>query len=129
MSLKLEKLMLAMTEHEGWQTPKEASATLGSRSYRNHNPGNLRASPFQSGQLDGFAFFKSDAVGYFAFYWDIQQKAKGNTSTGLNGESTLRQFIAKWAPSSDGNNTEAYLQAIVKNSGLPETTKLKEFLE
>jgi len=67
-------------------------------------------------------------MGWFAFQWDIIQKAKGNTSTGLGPNSTLRDLIYKWAPPSDKNNTEAYLKNVIKMTGFPETLTLKELL-
>ncbi len=114
-----------MAEHEGWKPPKSATDTA-SRSYRNHNPGNLRASPFAYSTIDGFAVFKNDALGWMALQWDIMQKAKGNTSTGLGPSSTLADLIQVWAPPTDGNDTTAYLAAVVQMSGLAPTTLLSE---
>lgn len=127
--LKIERLMVAMAAHEGWYPCGTPGYENGSRAYRNHNPGNLRASPFASKILDGYAVFKSDEVGWLAFRFDLIQKAKGNTSTGLNGNSTLKELIGKWAPPEDGNQTSAYLNDVVRMSGLPETTKLAELLD
>lgn len=126
--LKLERLTLAMAEVEGW-TPSDAAPTLsGSRSYRNHNPLNLRASPFAEGSNGGFAVFNTDMDGFAAARWDIRQKARGNTSSGLTGESTLRDLIKVWAPSEDGNDPASYLQHVCHMTGFLETMKLKEFL-
>lgn len=125
---KANALMQAMTEHEGWLNPAKSGTGKGSRSYRNHNPGNLRSSPFQAGTDDNFAFFENDNIGWFAFFWDLFQKSRGNTKTGLNGKSTLKQLIYVWAPPSDNNNTENYLAFVVKKSGLaPETTLAEIF--
>lgn len=121
--------MLAMQIHEGWIPPTAGTFPTGSRSYRNHNPGNLRSSPFEAGQLDGFAYFKSDEIGRLAFRYDLIQKAKGNSSSGLTGTSTVRDLIFTWAPPTDSNDSEAYLQSIVTLSGLPETMQLSELLK
>lgn len=118
-----------MAEHEGWGSIGDPKFPLGSKSYRYHNPGNLRASPFAVRIDNGYAVFKNDMLGFSAFQWDIIQKAKGNTNTKLGPNSTLRDLIFTWAPPADGNNAEAYLADVVHNSGLPETLTLKELLD
>lgn len=123
---KIEALMLAMSEYEGWDPNEPNSKTQGSRSYRNHNPGNLRRSPFAHSIVDNFAVFRNDFVGFMAFHWDLMQKARGHTVTGLNGESTVKDLIYTWAPPSDGNDSEKYLKYIVKKSGLSAETTLAE---
>lgn len=121
--------MYAMAAHEGWAPPDTATAYPGSASFRRNNPGNLRASPFLHTTDNNFAVFIDEFTGWFAFKYDLEQKAKGNTSTGLTGDSTLRDLIYKWAPPSDNNNSEAYLQDVVQMSGLSATTQLKDLLE
>lgn len=123
---KAAKLMQAMAEHEGWLPAGSKECPNGSRSWRNHNPGNLRASPFAAASTDNFAVFRDDFTGYMAFHWDLIQKARGNTSTGLGPTSTLRALIFTWAPPSDNNNSEAYLQAVVARTGIKETETLAE---
>ena len=62
---KLINLTSAMAEFEGW-TPQgsfDVGEKAPSRAYRNHNPGNLRSSPFALGTRDDFAFFISDEIG------------------------------------------------------------------
>jgi hypothetical protein len=125
-SPKIEALMLAMAEHEGWHPIGKNGFASGSRSYRNHNPGNLRASPFACGNDGGYAVFRSDMVGFMALHWDLMQKAKGNTSTGLGPKSTLRDLIHVWAPPSDGNNSDAYVQSVSKKSGISADATLEE---
>ena len=116
--------MLAMAEFEGWHPPNKSITPGGSRSYRNHNPGNLRSSPFESGRRGGFSFFRNDFVGWMAFHWDLMQKARGNTVTGLNRKSTIEQLIKVWAPASDGNDPRRYIDFVEKRSGLKRTTTL-----
>lgn len=127
--LKLKRLVVAMAEHEGWNHPEPGLNPHGSRSYRHHNPLNLRASPFAVAVVDGFAVFQTDTDGLAGAEWDIKQKAKGNTSTGLNAESTLRDLIHVWAPESDGNDPSSYIQHVCHMTGFLETMKLKEFLD
>lgn len=128
MALKLERLMFAMAEHEGWLPPGKTSTPGGSASYRRHNPGNLRSSPFQVGTEKGFSVFNSDADGWAAFKWDLMMKIMGNTSTGLNGQSTLADLIRTWAPPADGNNTQAYLQSVLTKTGFSASMKIAELL-
>jgi hypothetical protein len=126
---KLEQLALAMITVEGWYWTGQKSYAQGSRSFRNHNPGNLRSSPFQVGNDGGFAVFRTDLEGWQAMIWDLQNKALGKTITGLNGNSTLKDLIWKWAPPSDNNNSQAYLNAVCRMTGFLPTMKLKELLE
>lgn len=124
----LERLTYAMAEHEGWKVLGSPGAPSGSRAFRNHNPGNLRASPLAVGQAGGFAVFRTDDDGFAAMRLDIRQKARGNTSTGLNGNSTLAQLIAVWAPASDGNSPSAYLAHVCQLTGFKPDMRLAEFL-
>lgn len=126
--LKLERLTLAMAEHEGWDPNAENRGQRGSVAFRNNNPGNLRSSPFQIGTRDGFALFNTEADGWAAFRWDIRQKAKGQTITGLNGRSTLRDLIHTWAPTEDGNDPDCYLQSVLHMTGFTAEMTLAEFL-
>lgn len=125
---KIDILCRAIAEHEGWFAPGEGGFKEGSRSYRHHNPGNLRSSPFQKSVKDGYAVFNNDTVGMLALQWDIIQKAKGNTVTKLNGESTLAQLIEVYAPKEDNNNPISYLLDIQKRTGFSATMRLAEFL-
>jgi hypothetical protein len=124
--MKIERLIAAITEHEGWHPLGSPENTAGSRSYRHHNPGNLRKSPFEYLNLEGYSVFKNDEIGRLALHFDILKKAAGQTSTGLGPTSTLRDLIYTYAPPSDNNNTEAYIQAVVNHSGLSENLTLAE---
>lgn len=126
---KIERLMYAMAEFEGWKDVISDPAGMGSRSYRHNNPGNLRSSPFEIGNKGNFAVFNTTADGFAALKWDLVQKCKGKTVTGLNGQSTLRDLIYKWAPPSDKNTPELYLNAVIKMTGFTADTKLEYFLK
>lgn len=125
---KIERLAYAIMEIEGWLTPFETKTQGGSRSYRNHNPGNLRGSPFASGILDNYAVFKTDTDGMEALKWDLRQKAKGNTTSGLHGDSSLADLVRVWAPASDNNAPESYLKQLCTKTGFAPSMKLKELL-
>ncbi len=127
--LKIEQLMVAMATHEGWKNSLADTVNKGSMSWRHHNPGNLRASPLAVGTQDGFAVFNTDMDGWAAFKFDLMQKAKGNTSSGLNGSSTLKDLIYKWAPPSDGNNTETYLTEVCAMTGFSTSMPLSKLVE
>jgi hypothetical protein len=126
---KIERLALAIAEMEGWCPACSKEKPEGSLTWRHHNPGALRSSPFQVGVKNGFAVFKSDLDGWYALIWDLTQKAKGNTRTGLSPESTLRDLIYVWAPKSDRNDPERYLTFICLKTGFKPEMKLKELLE
>lgn len=129
MNVKVDALMRAIVKHEGWNVPAINTPQSGSRSYRNHNPGNLRKSPFAATYVDNFAVFANDFIGYMALHWDLMQKAHGNTVTGLTAQSTIRELIFVYAPPDDDNDSEAYLQAVLKETGFLEQTTLGEIFD
>lgn len=125
----IEKLANAIAMYEGWDSVGERASggIVGSRSYRNHNPGNLRSSPFQTCVDDNFAVFHSDFVGFFALEYDLWMKASGKSSTGLTPESTLTEFIGVYAPPSE-NDSNAYLDFILLKTGFNAFMPLKDLL-
>lgn len=125
----VELLALAIRAKEGWRHAGASNQdpTGGTRAYRNHNPGNLRSSPFASGSDGDYAVFHSDSVGMFALQYDIWCKANGKTVTGLTGESTLKELIYKYAPPIE-NESEKYLADVVRFTGFSPEMKLKELL-
>lgn len=126
---KIEALMLAISEHEGWHPPQARKNNSGSRAYRHHNPGNLRKSPFECDNIDRFSVFRSDMIGFMALHWDLMQKARGNTVTNLNKNSTIRDLIYVYAPPSDNNDTEAYIKNVTQKMGVPDTYTLGEIFD
>jgi len=126
----LIEVATAITVHEGWKPMQESriSGSEPSVSYRNHNPGNLRYSPFMVGERDGFAVFISDDVGFMALVWDIWSKCKGKTSSGLNGDSTLAAVISVYAPRTE-NDTDAYIDCILHRTGFARSTKLGDLVK
>lgn len=129
MTDRASMLMQAIAIHEGWRIPSPEYGPYGSRSSRNHNPGNLRKSPFASHYVDNFAVFKNDLIGYQALQWDLLQKARGNTSTGLKGSSTLSDLLYVWAPPTDNNNTEAYIEHVCALMNVPRSITLAEIFD
>jgi hypothetical protein len=125
----LTSLANAIAEYEGWSPDSATSGPTknGSLSYRNHNPGNLRSSIFQIGERNGFAYFYNDQTGFFALTYDLMQKAKGNTRTGLGPKSTIEDLMNIYAPKIE-NNTEQYIQFIELKTGLKRTDTLDKLL-
>ena len=118
-TFNLLKLARAITEFEGWH-PHIA--------WRNHNPGNLRTSPFAIGVSEGFAVFIDDEVGFQALVWDLWKKCRGETSTGLTPESTIYELIKVYSGEPE-NKVLSYALFIEKKIGLPMTTKIGELLK
>lgn len=127
--LKLQRLVYAMAEREGWQPTNADNNFLGSASYRRQNPLNLRSSPLAIGTEKGFCVFSSTEEGFAAACLDIIQKARGNTSTGLNGKSTISDLIHVWAPESDGNDPIAYLKDVLTYTGFTASMPLEALLQ
>ena len=123
---KGEMVVEAIIKYEGWRPANEATKDGGSRSFRNNNPGNLRSSPFELHQVDGFSRFTSVEVGRKALVWDLKKKSLGQTVTDLNGESTLSDLIRVYAPVTDGNDTDKYIEFVLKETGLRPDVKLSE---
>ncbi|WP_020092304.1 hypothetical protein [Methylobacterium sp. 285MFTsu5.1] len=89
----------------------------GSRSFRNNNPGNIKAGPFATsmgatGKDDkGFATFPDYATGRKA------QEALLFDSKGYK-DLTIAQAIARWAPAGDGNDPAGYAAQVAKAAGV-----------
>lgn len=121
--------MYAVAEIEGFFSLGNVLKKEGSRSWRHHNPCNLRKSIFEVANVDNFSVFRTDEEGFFAFQYDVRCKAQGKTSTGLTGESTLRDLIFVYAPASDNNVPLRYLATVCQKTGFSPDMRLKEFLK
>lgn len=126
---RITKLARAISEYEGWSPYATASsgARPGSVSYRNHNPGNLRSSPFQAGERDGFAVFFDDHVGFMALCYDLWIKASGRSQTGLQASDTIARLFEVYAPPVE-NDTKAYTDFIVARTGYASEMTLADLL-
>jgi ParB-like chromosome segregation protein Spo0J len=90
---------------------------MTARGIRNNNPGNLRhGEPWvglEPQQTDGeFCQFVDMAHGIRAL---VKNLISYRERHGLN---TVREIITRWAPASDGNDTDAYVAAVCKPAGL-----------
>ena len=96
----------------------------GSRGLRNDNPLNIRHGKSQwvgmrEKQTDkAFVQFKSRVYGYRAAFVLIRNYIK-------KGKDTIGKIIARWAPSSDGNNTQAYINYVSKSTGIDASRVLR----
>ncbi len=110
----------------GWTEVELADGTIerrqGSRNWRNNNPGNIEYGPYARSQgavgSDGrFAIFPSYEAGRAA-----KENLLFNTS-GYSGK-TIGGAINRYAPPSDGNNTNGYIGAITRGLGVPASTPM-----
>lgn len=96
--------------------------TGGSRSWRNNNPGNIRATAGllygANGVRDGFLVFPDVQTGLNA----ISRLFRGDNYNSL----TLAQAMQRYAPSADHNNPHRYAQHISKATGIPVSKKIKD---
>jgi len=118
---KIQKLANAITIAEGW-IPEIASL-----SFRNHNPGNLKSSPFALGTHDGFAYFLNDSVGFFSLMWDLAKKCRGETRTKLNGQATLEELVRVFSAETEPIKLSSYLSIVIRVTGKGRNTKLEYF--
>lgn len=90
------------------------------RGYRNNNPLNLRISSNQwKGKLpkeantDGtFEQFETMPLGFRAALINIR------TQVNKHGRNTVEKLIRVWAPDSDGNNSERYIERVCRTTGM-----------
>lgn len=95
------------------------------RGIRNNNPLNIRHSKNQwfgmkELQTDKtFVQFVSRKFGYRAAFVLIR------TYMVKHHANTIGKIIARWAPSSDGNNTQGYIRFVSKTTGIPADEPLR----
>lgn len=102
--------------------------TGGTVAWRTNNPGNLKYSPFsiEMGAVGkdhvGHAVFPTKEHGIQAQYVLLFRP------NGFYYNLTLRDAIAKYAPSSDNNKPIQYQMYLTKKTGIPHDQKLKTIL-
>ena len=109
---QVEQMARAIEHHEGF--------FVGSRSYRNNNPGNIKfAGQYKAMGTDdkGFAIFDTYADGYNALIKLIENACDGKSIT-YRPSMTLYDFFGKYAPQSDNNDSEAYAVAVASEMKL-----------
>lgn len=102
----LEALHDAIQHHEGWYP--------GSRSNRNRNPGNLRASArvAHSSDTAGYCVFSTVLDGSRALLEELTAKVTGNNEHGITPDSTLDDLFNVYAPVADRNEPHPYAVAV-----------------
>jgi hypothetical protein len=116
--LTLEQFAEAIKQYEGW--------FVGSCSYRNNNPGNLRYSKYQIGQDDGnFSIFKTYEDGWKALIFQLQISVDGRSKY-YRPEMSLIDFFKVYAPSSDNNHPVKYAEFVAQKLGVSAQSTLKE---
>jgi hypothetical protein len=101
----LKDLALGHQAHEGWYP--------GSRSYRNNNPGNLRAGkPSDEG---GFTVYATYEKGLAALESDLTAKICGRSRhINYSDNPTFLTYVKVYAPSDDGNDPKGYCQQLCR---------------
>lgn len=98
----------------------------------NNNPGNLKFIGQDGAQRgtqasDGgyFAKFNSPDEGYVALMNDVHSKMTGATTTGLTKDSTLSDFVGKYAPPKS-NDTDQYIVDLANKLKVSPNSKLSD---
>lgn len=87
------------------------------RGLRNNNPGNIRLTPGSvwvgevAGSDKSFKTFKDMPHGYRAIFVTLNGYLK-------KGFNTIEKIISRYAPPSDNNHTEGYINTVVKRTGI-----------
>ena len=97
---------------------------MATRGIRNDNPLNIRHGKSQwvgmrEKQTDkAFVQFCERKYGYRAAFVLLRNYIR-------KGVNTIGKIIARWAPSSDGNNTRAYIDFVSRTSGIDASRTIK----
>lgn len=119
---RMNNFCLAIQAHEGY--------FIGSRSYRNNNPGNLR---FAGQRLaigkdpKDFAIFKTYDGGFQTLREMITRAASGQSSV-YQPTMTILQFFRKYAPAADSNNPDTYAAFVASKCGLLISSQIRELV-
>lgn len=123
----ITQLAEAIKQHEGY--------FKGSKSYRNHSPGNFKPGTLTAymkklGAIGiddgGFAFFPNYETGFNALCTFLKDACSDKLNA-YRGSMTISDFFHKYAPSSE-NNTLAYIGSVCKRLGVEKTLQIKELL-
>lgn len=109
----IEALADCIMRFEGWSAPmSNVGGPRGSTSWRNRNPGNLRASKYALGKDDkNYCIFAGLSAGYQALTNDLADKIVLGTHN-LTPQSTLHDLFSIYAPALDQNDPNQYTRTI-----------------
>lgn len=112
-------------------TDGDMQRRVGNANWRMNNPGNLRLTDWVKKQ--GGVVGEGDAgpSGKFAVFSSLEAGRQAKENLLFSGNTVyanlnLREAMYKYAPVSDNNPTETYLQNILKATGTSDSTKLAE---
>lgn len=127
---KIFKVAYAISIAEGWY-PRLTHPGYpdGTASYINHNPGNLRSSPFQVGEApNGYAIFENDFVGLYAVAWQLWIYASGKFPPDISGK-TIGEAISIYNDEPVGSPAwEGYISIIEKVGGVSRNDLISSLL-
>jgi hypothetical protein len=120
----LDKMADAIQRFEGWQ--------VGSRSYRNNNPGNIRGSGVQwQGEVgrdaQGFVIFDTYENGRRALMILLRNAATGQSGI-YSPSDSLYSFFSKYAPSQDNNEPAVYAKYVAEQIGVTVDTQISQLV-
>ena len=134
--IKIGLFCLGIQEYEGYVKPGEKGRdgkiyTVGSRSFKNCNPGNLK---YRSDMLlaigqdsAGFARFATYKDGFMALNNKVKNACEGKSSVYFP-EDTILKFFQKYAPTSDGNYPEIYAKFVANKLGVKTSFQIKNLI-
>ncbi|HHC1638546.1 TPA: hypothetical protein ACN7ES_003753 [Klebsiella pneumoniae] len=98
-------------DNEGAPRVTAHGNSSSARGLRNNNPGNIEAG---SNSWDGQAGSDGRFAKFVTPEHGIRALGKNLLSYQRQGYDTVSEIVNRWAPASDGNNTEAYIAALCK---------------
>ncbi|HBZ3644112.1 hypothetical protein J9B46_16800 [Klebsiella pneumoniae] len=98
-------------DNEGAPRVTAHGNSSAARGLRNNNPGNIEAG---SNSWDGQAGSDGRFAKFVTPEHGIRALGKNLLSYQRQGYDTVSEIVNRWAPASDGNNTEAYIAALCK---------------
>ena len=103
-------------------TATSLGAELGTRNYRNNNPGNLVPGAIskrnnQIGTAGRFAVFPDFHTG---------KQAMADSLKSTYGDRSLKEMIEKYAPREE-NDTDSYLKHLKRRTGVKDEKKIRDF--
>lgn len=120
----LDKWAAAIQRFEGWAP--------NSLSYRNNNPGNIKASrEAWVGQVTvddrGFVVFDNYEHGLRALKISLSNAASGKSSV-YSPSDSLYDFFGKYAPDEDQNDSRRYAQFVAESIGVSPETQISKLV-
>ncbi|MFW3349223.1 hypothetical protein ACN9PN_12705 [Klebsiella pasteurii] len=98
-------------DNEGAPRVTAHGNSSAARGLRNNNPGNIESG---SNSWDGQAGSDGRFAKFVTPEHGIRALGKNLLSYQRQGYDTVSEIVNRWAPASDGNNTEAYIAALCK---------------